>query len=281
MNFEDYLKSFWDHTPGKGDNLVLEEKIWRNIHLRIRLKRIATAAASIAACAALLLPIVHFVGKDGVPEERMAMLDFAPETNTEIILPDGSKVWLDAGSTLSCPAEMESERIVSLKGSAVFDVVKTSDLRRFKIELESSYIEVKGTSFSVKNDNSNEISVVLYSGAIDFVSTSNGQTVALKPENKLVFNLDQQSILVTPAFQGISWKNGTYQILNASLSSMAEFIEWRYGVKVDIATELNNSQKINGQILQEDSCDTVLEKICFILDLKASKENGIYRIMRK
>lgn len=215
------------------------------------------------------------------PEEKTAMLAYAPETSTEIILPDGTKVWLDAGSTLSCPAEMESERTVSLKGSAAFDVVKTEDLRKFRIELESSFIEVKGTSFSVKDDGSKEISVVLYSGAIDFVSTSNGQTVALKPDNKLVFNIDQQSMLVTPAFQGISWKNGIYQIRNASLRSMAEFIEWRYGIDVVIATELNDSQKINGQILQEDSCDTVLEKICFILDLKASKENGIYRIMRK
>ena len=281
MHFEDYLKTFWNKTPGKGDNLVLEEKIWRKIHLRIKLKRISIAATAAAACIAIIIPLIHFSGRMDTPEEKTAMLAYAPETSTEIILPDGTKVWLDAGSTLSCPAEMESERTVSLKGSAAFDVVKTEDLRKFRIELESSFIEVKGTSFSVKDDGSKEISVVLYSGAIDFVSTSNGQTVALKPDNKLVFNIDQQSMLVTPAFQGISWKNGIYQIRNASLRSMVEFIEWRYGVDVNIAAELNDSQKINGQILQEDSCDTVLEKICFILDLKASKENGIYRIMRK
>ena len=49
MHFEDYLKKFWDKTPGKGDNLVLEEKIWRKIHLRIKLKRISIAATAAAA----------------------------------------------------------------------------------------------------------------------------------------------------------------------------------------------------------------------------------------
>ena len=135
MHFEDYLKKFWDKTPGKGDNLVLEEKIWRKIHLRIKLKRISIAATAAAACIAIIIPLIHFSGRMDTPEEKTAMLAYAPETSTEIILPDGTKVWLDAGSTLSCPAEMESERTVSLKGSAAFDVVKTEDLRKFRIDL--------------------------------------------------------------------------------------------------------------------------------------------------
>ena len=110
MHFEDYLKKFWDKTPGKGDNLVLEEKIWRKIHLRIKLKRISIAATAAAACIAIIIPLIHFSGRMDTPEEKTAMLAYAPETSTEIILPDGTKVWLDAGSTLSCPAEMESER---------------------------------------------------------------------------------------------------------------------------------------------------------------------------
>lgn len=282
MNFDEYLKTFWDRIPEKESDRNLEDRIWRKISFRIRMRKYAISAfVAAASCAAIILSAGLFSSRGGIPEQPMSMLTYAPDKNTEIVLPDGTKVWLDAGSSLSCPETMDGERIVSLKGTAVFDVVRTSDLRIFRINLESSYIEVKGTSFSVKNDNPEEISVILYSGAIDFVSISNGQTVALKPDNRLVFNLDQQSILVTPAFKGISWKDGIYQIRNAPLSSMAEFIEWRYDVEVDIAPELYKSQKINGQIFQEDSCDTVLEKICFILDLKASKENGKYRIDRK
>ena len=213
-------------------------------------------------------------------ENTTTLLSYSPQTNTEVVLPDGSKVWLDAGSTLTCPSEMTTRREIFLKGNAAFDVVKTEDLRNFIINLDSSYIEVKGTSFTVRNTDAEEISVILYSGAIDFLSTSNGQTVSMKPSNKLIFNREDQSILVTPSFRGISWDHGVYLVRNASLNSVAEFIEWRYGVQVEVSPSVGNSQMMNGQILHSDTCEVVLEKMCFMLNLECTGENGHYCITR-
>ena len=282
MSFNEYLKNFWGTASGKGNNPVVENRIWRKLHRQILFRNYAWKIGTVTVAASVAVGLFVRYGSTlaEMEENTTTLLSYSPQTNTEVVLPDGSKVWLDAGSTLTCPSEMTTRREIFLKGNAAFDVVKTEDLRNFIINLDSSYIEVKGTSFTVRNTDAEEISVILYSGAIDFVSTSNGQTVAMKPSNKLIFNREDQSILVTPSFRGISWDHGVYLVRNASLNSVAEFIEWRYGVQVEVSPSVGNSQMMNGQILHGDTCEVVVEKMCFMLNLECTGENGHYCITR-
>ena len=173
---------------------------------------------------------------------------------------------------------MQASREVELHGNAVFDVVKTSDRKNFIINLESSYIEVRGTSFAVSTDPGKEISVILYSGAVDFVSTSNGQSISLRSSYRLSFNLADQSMTVAPSFPGIMWVDGVFVLKDAPLSSLAGFVRWKYDVNVILDSSIGNSQRLNGVIQYNETSREVIEKLCYMLDLKYDLTDGEYRI---
>ena len=232
-----------------------------------------SAAASVAIFAS-------FFGNKGAQVQAPAaqMVEIFAETSQQFILPDGSSVYLDEGSKLSYPESMAGARSVSLSGKAVFDVKKTADFQNFIVNTEASYIEVKGTSFAVSTKAGQEVSVVLYSGAVDFVSTSNGQSVSLKPSNKLSFNLADQSINVAPSFPGISWNDGVFLINGAPLKSLTDFVSWKYNVKVSLDPSISSTRTMNGAIRYRESGEDVMKKICYMFDLKYEFKNGEYRI---
>ena len=67
-------------------------------------------------------------------------------------------------------------------------------------------------------------------------------------------------------------------VKNAPLSSLADFVSWRYGVKVELSGTIENTQKMNGKISYNDTCDAVMDKLCYILGINYSEKDGIYRI---
>lgn len=280
MRFDEYLKNRWDSLPGTSADSKTEMRIWKRIRRRMWIEKYGWGVATVAAAACLVAGIMLWspIGRETY-DNQQTLITYTAAQNEELLLPDGSKVWLETGSTLTYPDVMDAgERTVSLDGNAVFEVCKKDDGQHFIVNMESSFIEVKGTSFSINRVGSDAIAVVLFSGAVDFVSTSNGQTVVMKPSNKLTFNLKDQSIHVAPSFPGITWNDGFYMVKNAPLSSLADFVSWRYGVKVELSGTIENTQKMNGKISYNDTCDAVMDKLCYILGINYSEKDGIYRI---
>lgn len=276
------MKDKWDNLSIEEENPAIGDKIWRNIQRKVSLKRyIWTGSAFAATLVAASLAIVVALHRNPEPEfapTSVQMVQFYAQSSQKLVLPDGSTVYLDAGSEISYPGNMENSRIVDLRGNAVFDVMKKANQQHFIVNVESSFIEVKGTSFAVSTEKGKEVSVILYSGAVDFVSTSNGQSVSLKPFNKLSYDIQDQSFKVNPSFGGVAWNNGAFVIKDANLQDIAAFIEWRYGVKIDLASSIGRSHKLNGVIGYDETCEAVIEKFCFMLDLKSGQTGGKYCI---
>lgn len=279
MRFDEYLKNHWDSLPGTSADSKTETRIWKRIRRRIWIEKYGWRVASVAAAACLVAGIMLWsqIGRE-ISDIQQTLITYTAAQNEELLLPDGSKVWLDAGSTLVYPDDMLASRVVELRGNAVFDIVKTKDRKNFVINLESSYIEVKGTSFAVNTTPGKKISVVLYTGAVDFVSTSNNQSVSLRPSNILSYNLADQSMTVAPSFSGITWADGVFHVKDAPLSSLADFVRWKYDVNVILDPSIGNSQKMNGVILYKESSREVIGKLCYMLDLKYDFKDGEYRI---
>lgn len=115
-------------------------------------------------------------------------------SNTQLILPDGSTVWLNAGSKLNYEKINETGvREVYLTGEAFFDVVKNPK-RPFIIHTSSIDIKVLGTSFNVKaypDDKTVETSLIR--GSVEV-------TVKNRPEEKYLLKPNQKLILFNEAF---------------------------------------------------------------------------------
>jgi transmembrane sensor len=110
---------------------------------------------------------------------------------TKLVLPDGTKVWLNSSSKLRYARLTEGPtREVELEGEAFFDVAKDAQ-RPFIVHADSLEIKVLGTEFTVKSyPQDPTIEATLLKGAIEITRKGNPNTphVILKPNEKLVFN---------------------------------------------------------------------------------------------
>lgn len=123
-----------------------------------RIRWIAVGAALAAACLALVLfPVIqrHVLADHvtGVAELR------------EVVLPDGSAAWLDAGSAIAVDYRPDNRAVTLLGGRAFFEVVKDSG-RPFTVRADEASVVVTGTAFDVHKA-ADAISVTVQSGSVD------------------------------------------------------------------------------------------------------------------
>lgn len=112
-------------------------------------------------------------------------------SKTSLVLPDGTKVWLNSGSQLVYDKNYGNKvREVSLVGEAYFDVVKNPE-RPFLIHTAKMDVKVLGTAFNVKcypGEKTTETSLVR--GSVEITLKDRQEKIMLKPNEKLVINND-------------------------------------------------------------------------------------------
>ena len=152
---------------------------------------------SLAVLTTLALVVLLFIpGKEkAAPETRLAAQTKLPPievstrngSHSKIQLPDGSQVWLNAGSKLNYDKSFgNNNREVYLNGEAFFDVVKNPE-KPFIIHTTSMKLRVLGTQFNVRcyaNENTSEASLV--HGSLEVTEKKKGRKWVLKPNEKIV-----------------------------------------------------------------------------------------------
>ncbi|WP_290794193.1 FecR family protein [Flavihumibacter sp. UBA7668] len=122
-------------------------------------------------------------------------------SRSKIMLPDGTQVWLNAGSKLTYGKDFgTSFREVSLTGEAYFDVVKDSS-RPFLIHARNVDIRVLGTAFNVKSypgDKTTETSLIRGSVEVQ-IKNRPSEKIILKPNEKLVVAMESDSLIAKPS----------------------------------------------------------------------------------
>ena len=281
MDFNRYARNLWENTSSEKESLDREERILKKINRRIFWRKdfvkICVSTISAAACVAAAALFLHF-GNNGTDAVPINFISCTAESDQLLVLPDGSKVWMDKGCSLTYPESMSEERTVSLKGNAVFDVKRQPDQQEFTINMKGSSIVVRGTSFSIDEKPDGVIDVVLYSGAIDFVASANGQVVSMTPGNALSFSSVNSSIILTPAFEGICWSDGKYIINSASLSSLVNFLQWKYETNIKISDKVIGNQCFNGVVNYDEELADIIDSICFMLGLDYRRTTDGYVI---
>ena len=144
----------------------------------------------------ILIPIIAFIvikQKSNVAAfaEPMAKNEISTKngSKTSLVLPDGSKVWLNSGSKLTYDKSYGNVlREVTLSGEAYFDVVKKPDMP-FIIHTSKMDVKVLGTAFDVKcypGEKTTETSLIR--GSVEITLKDRQEKIVLKPNEKLVIN---------------------------------------------------------------------------------------------
>lgn len=162
-------------------------------------------------------------------------------------LPDGTRVWLNAASSIIYPVAFTGkERVVEITGEAYFEVAPHPQCP-FKVRLdERNTVEVLGTKFDVKayaEDKS--ISTTLLQGAVRV--TGSGQQIILKPGEQAEASGQQLSVKTLGQIglsEAVAWKEGLFNFQDASLQEiMRQLARW-YDIEVIYENGIPNKEFI-------------------------------------
>jgi len=175
-----------------------------------------------------------------------------------IVLQDGSKVWLNAGSSLTYPAAFTGrERKVFILGEAYFEVAKNKAMP-FRIMKESMMVEVLGTRFNVNAyRNEPSMKVTLLEGSIR-ISSGNVSGV-LKPGQQAKVNENNINVSSDINVDHVmSWKSGYFSFENASLKEVMRQIARWYNIQVIYDGELSD-ERFGGELRMDSKLSSVLK----------------------
>ena len=176
-----------------------------------------------------------------------------------LTLEDGTKVWLNAASSIKYPSTFgDGDRTVDLTGEAYFEVAKDTD-HPFSVQVNGVAVNVLGTHFNVMSyENEEATAITLLEGAVNV--TKDKDKVSLRP--------GQQALLKTGAAlkvinnvnleETIAWKNGYFQLDHTPLAVLMRQVERWYNVDVVYEGKIPNRQ-FGGKIPRKSDIRDVIK----------------------
>ena len=204
-------------------------------------------------------------------------------SRSQLVLSDGTKVWLNAGSRLRYSADFgRASREVYLEGEGYFNVARDTT-RLFVVKTDKISIKALGTSFNVKAyPGEANIETVLMEGKVSI-----DDKVVLEPLEKAIYSRKNSNLIIEKkasesAMPGItlpvktpsvsiaqivetsidpsiyaSWKDDAWRIESESLGSLAIKLERRYNVQIRFADRNTQMLSINA-VIKDESLEQVL-----------------------
>lgn len=206
---------------------------------------------------------------------------------SEIILPDGTKVFLNAGSRLAYPDKFTGDsREVMLIGEAFFDIMHDSK-KPFIVQLSDMKIMVLGTKFNVSAySNDGRIETALAEGKISIKLNNAGffsSNTELLPGQLASF--DRQSNLITVKNVKVEdymiWTQGIMRFESIELNRIVKRLERYYNIQFSFGDPMLGNILISGKLGLNDNKEEVIERIARTasVNIKFRGEN-YYRITK-
>jgi len=209
---------------------------------------------------------------------------------SQVILPDGTKVWLNSGTVFKYPSNFisSSGRNVYLNGEAFFEV-KHNEKRPFYVHLiENLTVKVLGTEFNVKSYSSDKtIETTLVKGSVKIIK-GNGKDgeneIGLKPNEKATFQKDRQKFIITHLTKGpanntitgsaqklslpvspneiemiTAWKEEALVFDNETFEEIGVKMQRWFGFKIVISDEDLKKERFTGKFVNNESIFQILD----------------------
>lgn len=157
----------------------------------------------------------------------------------QVRLPDGSKVWLNAASSLRFPTTFSgSKRQVELKGEAYFEVAH-DESKLFEVNTRNQIVQVLGTHFNI-NAYADEptVNTTLIEGSVRVSDVRTNTSQLLKPGEQSQLAERIEIVNVKNTSEAVAWKEGYFQFNEADIETVMRQIERWYDVTVKYEGEI-------------------------------------------
>lgn len=201
--------------------------------------------------------------------QRMTALQVPPGQRLSVVLEDGTKVWLNAGTQLEYPVLFDkNQRTVRLEGEAIFEVMPNPK-RPFIVETFSASVEVLGTKFNVVADQEQEVfRTTLMEGSVKVTNLRNpSETIILKPHDVVQLIGGRFCKTETADFKDQCWTEGLILIKDIPFEELMARFERTYDVKIVIEREKMPEVKVvSGKIRISDGVESALQVLQQVTD---------------
>ena len=179
----------------------------------------------------------------------------------QVVLADGTKVWLNSASRLIYPQSfMGKERRVVLSGEAFFDVAHDAE-RPFIVETSRMNVKVLGTRFNVNDyDDNEEVSTTLVNGSVEIVSGGQ-QAFRLVPGEQAYGKENELEKREVNVRLYTSWIDGKFLFNNTELEEIAKQISRWYDVEIFFSSENVKKVRFTGAIVKFKPLDDLVRMI--------------------
>lgn len=287
----DLLQQLWTARHQEQPGIVENEKIKKILQLAAveevleeapleerpvrKMKKVWLAAAGLAG---ILISIwaVHHINQKPAPQTTNEIVA-SKGSRTRTLLPDGSIVWLNAGSTISYePAFDGARREIILNGEAFFDI-KPQAGRPFIVHAGNIDIKVLGTAFNVKSyADDKTVETTLLRGLVQLSRQDepNARPILLRPHQKLVMekqmaitetgnNREKISRMAAPELLQLdsslhenelpetAWIYNRLEFRGDDFPELAKKLERWYNVKIHFEDEASQKLTFNGSLENE------------------------------
>ncbi len=197
-------------------------------------------------------------------------------------LADGTKVWLNAASSLQYPAAFNgSDRTVTLKGEAYFEVAQNAG-QPFFVNVNGMTVQVLGTHFNVNAyAEEKHVTTTLLTGAVRVVAGN--QRLTLAPGQQTT--LEQQSGLLQrgegDTENAVAWKNGLFTFKNDELAAVMRDISRWYDVSVVFENGADEKIQVTGAMRRQEYLQQALKILELTADLHFDVQGRTVTVRKK
>lgn len=179
----------------------------------------------------------------------------------QLVLPDGSKVWLNSASSIHFPVSFSgSTREVSITGEAYFEIARNEN-KPFIVKVGDMAINVLGTRFNVMAYSDEAFSkTTLLEGAVKIVTHNEARM--LSPGEQINLNKagEIKWIKQVDVDETIAWKNGLFDFSDADIPSIMRILSRWYNIEVEYKNGVPPGQ-ITGKIPRDTRLSNVLKML--------------------
>ena len=273
------MKELWDSSGVMDDRFLFDyEKAYELFSMKAVSSPILKRQGNkrllrkiIASVAAVLIPFV-FLGyyttlyfksqQKDIPVSLISEIICPNGSRTQLYLADGSRVWLNSGSTISYASDFgKSNRKLKLIGEAYLEVARNEEL---PLILEAGQIEVKvlGTEFNVNAyEDSEEIEVFLLDGSVGLSTGEEVLPVVLKPMEKAVYNVETGALDVFEEKSGsaLGWMQNRLIFKGETFIQIVRILQRCYNVKINVHNASLENRLFGGDFKLNEPIEKVLK----------------------
>lgn len=272
------IKELWYHKQDQTNNsqaiaaydkLINRIKFAEVIQSQSRVQRISLQVNQLVKYAAIIFFFLSFsfLSYYYITEENskneFCTISVPKGNKSEIVLPDGSKIWLNNNSRLVYPKKFnKSERVVELIGEGYFEVQRNTKIP-FIVKTSDVSIKVLGTKFNISAyPNDKFIETTLISGKVTVQSNENPEVVStLNPGESMTFDKLNNQTAITPVDTKFYtyWMKGEFVFRDEKFETLAKRIERIYNVEIIFEDPTLKEKTYTGDFKVDDNIYSILE----------------------